>query len=287
MIPTPRQILETLLPPLRLAASYARQIQSMISAQPAKDGPNPFAAALTDADLSIQTFVEVVLLGSFPNIRFYGEEFQQSFNTKYFRAIDLGPAGDYLVTLDPIDGTLFYLDGFTNYQIILTVLNADDFEAVLAINPAEDCYYYALRGQGTFISPLDQALDLAQPLKLSPHNTVFLGSLMAPLKSKLSDRYDIISVLEDYSPPKAIPNVSGILKGEVGGAVLASGQFIDGAALAFLAKEAGCIVTDHQGQALPRLDHCENYQWPGVVIAISEDMHRDLIAALAGVEPLA
>lgn len=144
--PTPRQILEVLLPPLRLAAGYSRQIQSKIAAQPAKDGPSKFAAALTDADLSIQTFVEVALLGSFPDIRFYGEEFEQSYNTKYFRAIDLGPAGDYLVTLDPIDGTLFYMDGFPNYQIIMTVLNADGFEAVLAMSPVEGCYYSAFRG---------------------------------------------------------------------------------------------------------------------------------------------
>lgn len=279
--PTPRQILTTLLPPLRLAASYSRQIQTKIAAQPAKAGPNPFSMALTDADLSVQTFVEVALLGSFPNIRFYGEEFEQSYNTKYFRAIDLGPEGDYLVTLDPIDGTLFYMDGFPNYQIILTVLNADGFEAVLALSPAEDQYYYALRGQGTRVGQLAQDLDACQPLTLSPTETVFLGTRIAPLKSQLSDRYPIISVSEDYAADRPIPNVNGILKGQLGGVVLAAGKFIDGAALAFLAQEAGCIVTDHQGQPLPRLDHCDNYAWPGVAMATSSDLHRDLIKALA------
>jgi 3'-phosphoadenosine 5'-phosphosulfate (PAPS) 3'-phosphatase len=34
----------------------------------------------------------------------------------------LGDKNDYLVTLDPIDGTQFYLDGHSNYQIILSVL---------------------------------------------------------------------------------------------------------------------------------------------------------------------
>lgn len=272
----------TLLPPLRLAASYSRQIQSKIAAQPAKEGPNPFSMALTDADLSVQTFVEVALLGSFPNIRFYGEEFEQSYNTKYFRAIDLGPEGDYLVTLDPIDGTLFYMDGFPNYQIILTVLNADGFEAVLALSPAEDQYYYALRGQGTRVGQLDQDLDACQSLTLPPTETVFLGTRIAPLKPQLSDRYPVISVSEDYASDHPIPNVNGILKGQLGGVVLAAGKFIDGAALAFLAQEAGCMVTDHQGQPLPRLDRCENYAWPGVVIATSADMHRDLIKALKG-----
>ncbi len=280
--PTPQQILATLLPPLRLAANYSRHIQSKIATQPAKAGPTKFAAALTDADLSVQTFVEVLLLGTFPDIRFYGEEFEQSYNTKYFRAIDLGPQDDYLVTLDPIDGTLFYLDGFPNYQIIVTVLNADGFEAVLALSPAEDRYYYALRGQGTYTGQLAQALEDCQPLQINANKTVFLGTRMAPLKAKLSDRYDVINVSEDYSHDTAIPNVNGVLKGQLAGVVLAAGKFIDGAALAFLAQEAGCIVTDHQGQALPRLDNCTDYAWPGLAIATSPELHQDLISALQG-----
>lgn len=280
--PTPRQIIETLLPPLRMAAGYSRHIQTKIAAQPAKDGPTKFSAALTDADLSIQTFVEVALLGSFPNIRFFGEEFEQSYNTKYFRAIDLGAEGDYLVTLDPIDGTLFYMDGFANYQIIVTVLNADGFEAVLAISPAEGHYYHAFRNQGTRIGNLEQPLDDCQPLQINSNSTIFLGTRIAPLKSKLSDRYPVISVSEDYSHETGIPNVNGILKGDLAGVVLAAGKFIDGAALAFLAQEAGCIVTDHQGQPLPRLDQCKDYAWPGLAIATTPEVHRDLIAALDG-----
>ena len=66
--------------------------------------------------------------------------------------------------------------------------------------------------------------------------------------------------------------------------MLSKGAFIDGAALAFLAREAGCIVTDHQGQALPRLDRCVDYRLPGVAIAASEEIHHHLITALEGFE---
>ena len=279
-IPEPRQILAELLPPLRLAAGYARHVQAQISAQPMKDGPNPFAMALTDADLSIQTFVEVALLGRFPQIRFYGEEFEQSYNTKYFRAITLGPAGDYLVTLDPIDGTLLYMDGFPNYQIIVTVLNADQFEAVLAISPAQNCYYYALREQGAWVCSLEQGLEAGQPLQIGSSNTILLGTKMGFLRQQLSHRYPVVSFADDYSQDHAIPTVNGILTGEVGGVILAVGKFIDGAALAFLAQEAGYMITDYYGQALPRLDQCEDYQWPGLVIASSATIHHDLIQAL-------
>ena len=88
---SPRIILETLLPHLKVAAGYARFLQPKIAVLPEKDGKdNLFSSALTDADLAIQNFVEVVLLSKFPNIRFYGEEYESSPNTKYFRAIDLG-----------------------------------------------------------------------------------------------------------------------------------------------------------------------------------------------------
>ncbi len=282
MSPTPRQILETLLPPLRLAAGYARHIQSQVAAQPSKGGPTKFSAALTDADLSIQTFVEVALLGAFPHLRFYGEEYAQSYNTKYFRAISLGPAGDYLVTLDPIDGTLYYMDGLPHYQIIVTVLNADEFEAVLAISPAADRYYYMLRGEGSFVGQLDQDLTDCQPLVIPPSNRIFLGSMLSALKPKLSDRYPVISISDDYSATNPVPTVNGILTGELGGVILGAGKFIDGAALATLAKGAGCIVTDFHGNPLPRLDHCEDYSWPGTAIASTPAIHQDLLSALEG-----
>ena len=283
-MPTPREILIALLPQLKLAAAYAQQIQSRIVAQPEKDHlpDNFFATALTDADLSIQTFVEVVLLGQFPELRFYGEEFEKTYNTKYFPGIDFGTPSEYLVTLDPIDGTRFYLDGHPNYQIILTVLGWDNFEAVLAMSPALDRFYYALRDKGTFIGQLNNNLDDCTPLTIhQPEPTVLLGWDMERLRNSLSDRYQVVSVQQDYSRAQPIPTVNSILSGETCGVVLARGKFIDGAALAFLAQEMGYIVTAHDGTPLPLLHNCQDYQWPGLIMAASNDVHQDLLSALA------
>ena len=280
-IPTPQILLQTLLPQLKVAAAYARWLQPKIAALPAKEpGDNFFAAALTDADLAIQNFVEVALLGTVPQIRFYGEEYEQSSNTKYFRAIDLGSAGDYLVTLDPIDGTQFYLDGHHNYQIILSILDWDDFAAVVALSPARNTYYYALRGAGAFSGSLEDDLDACMPLKLTqPKPAVLLGWRMGALAPALREHYQVIEVATDYSADVQIPNVNGILTGELAGAAIASGKFIDGAALAFLAREAGCIVTTLDGSPLPPLHTCQDYYLPGLVIATSESVHQHLVAA--------
>ena len=286
--PTPRQILETLLPHLRVAASYARFLQPKIAVLPDKDTTdgNSFTAALTDADLAIQNFVEVAILGSFPNIRFYGEEYQSSPNTKYFRAIDLGEQDDYLVTLDPIDGTKYYMDGHSNYQIILTVLNADDYEAVLAISPAQNVYFYALRGEGAFKGQLDMSLEECSPLtvNLNPEPTILLGTKMAALAPTLKNKYQVIDLNIDYSTSVQVPNLNGMLAGLLSGAVKQKGQFIDGGALAFLAREAGFIVTTLDGSPLPPLHTCKNYCLPGLIIATSKTVHQDLLEATSIVE---
>ncbi|MEM7066636.1 MAG: inositol monophosphatase family protein [Cyanobacteria bacterium P01_B01_bin.77] len=282
-MPTPREILEALLPNLKVAAGYAAKIQASIGAQPDKVASenNFFAEALTDADLSIQTFMEVTLLSLFPDIRFYGEEFAQTYNTKYFRSIELGPQDDYLVTLDPIDGTRFYMDGHPNYQIILTVLNADGFEAVIALSPALDRFYYSLRGQGTFSGTLADDLDSCQPLKIdTPKNQVILSWTLDHLAEPLRKDFNVISVQPDYSREVAIPNTNGLLTGDLTGAILAAGKFIDGGALSWMAKEMGCVITDHQGNDLPELSACKNYQWPGVVVGSTPGVHSKLLAAL-------
>ncbi|NEP61223.1 MAG: inositol monophosphatase family protein, partial [Symploca sp. SIO2G7] len=252
---TPREILDALLPSLKIAAGYARKIQMSIASHPDKfDSENFFATALTDADLSIQTFIEVTLLSLFPDIRFYGEEFEKTYNTKYFRSIELGPQNDYLVTLDPIDGTRFYMDGHPSYQIIFTVLNADGFEAVIALSPALNRFYYSLRGQGTFYGTLADDIDSAQPLKIeAPKNQVLLGWALNHLADPLKGSFDIISVKTDYSREVAIPNTNGLLTGDLTGAILAVGQFIDGGALSWMAQEMGYIISDHHGNPLPAL----------------------------------
>ncbi|PSP15795.1 MAG: inositol-1-monophosphatase [Cyanobacteria bacterium QS_8_64_29] len=281
-MPTPRQILAALLPQLRVAAAYARQLQPQIRTLPAKEaGSNWFAAALTDADLAVQNLVEVTLLATFPQLRFYGEERDRSYNTSYFRAPDLGPAGDPLVTLDPIDGTQFYIDGHANYQIVLSVLNWDDCEAALAVSPARNCYYYALRGESAFWGSLDADLASCHPLPCDrPEPAIFLGWEMGKLAPALQAKYRLIDVATSYSSQVQIPNFNGILSGELAGAVLPAANFIDGVALTFLAREAGCTATLLDGSPLPPLHAHPNFQLPGVLVAASASVHRDLRAAV-------
>ena len=279
--PSPYEILQTLLPHLRVAAGYARQIQSKITSLPAKDtGSNILSAALTDADLSIQTLVEVALLGTYPNLAFYGEEYERSCNTKYFSSTELSEYGDYLITLDPIDGTRYYLDGHNNYQIILSILNANSYEAVIAVSPARHCYYYAVKDRGVYWGSLDRDLDECTPLQIdNPQPAILLGWGMAYLKPVLQDKYQVIDIENCYSSSVQFPNYNGIFSGVLIGWITKRGKFIDSAALAFMAQENGCRVTGFDGLPLPPLHTCRDYSYDGAIVANSEEVHQDLLAA--------
>lgn len=278
--PSPREILQTLLPHLRVAAGYAHKIQTKITSLPAKDaGNNILAAALTDADLSIQVLIEVALLGTYPDLAFYGEEYEQSRNTKYFSSTQLS-TNNYLITLDPIDGTKYYLDGFDNYQIILNILNADSYEAVIALSPAQDCYYYTIKNQGVYQGNLAQDLDDCTPLKITnPRQAILLGWGMAHLKPALQDKYQVIDIENCYSSSVQFPNYNGIFSGDLIGWITKRGKLIDSAALAFMAQQNGCIVTGFDGLPLPPLYTCKDYSYDGAIVANSPQIHQDLLAA--------
>lgn len=277
--PSPKEILSALLPFLKVAGAYADQIQQRISALPDKyEGDHLFANALTDADLSIQTFLEVTLLAKFPNLRFYGEEYEKTYNTKYFRAIDLGPQGDYLITLDPIDGTRYYMDGHPNYLVILTVLNADNFEAAIALSPANDCYYYSLRGQGTFVGSMADDLDACKPLKIeNPGDKVLLGWALSDMADEMRSHFPVIDLKTEYSTETPVPPINGLLTGEVAGVILASAQFIDTAALAWMAEEMGYFMTTYDGQPLPPLSACKDYRRDEIIVSATEEMQNKLV----------
>ena len=280
--PTPYEIIAALYPQLRVAAGYARHLQAKIGSLPDKEANgNVFTAALTDADLSIQTAIEVAILGTFPNLRFYGEEYAQSRNTKYFRSIELGEQDDYLITLDPIDGTKLYMDGSDNYLIILCVLNADEYEAVMTVSPATNSYWLTLRGQGIFQGSLDQDLAAYKPLTIPEHkSTILLGWDMANIKPNLDSKYQVIDLENSYVVDKNFPNYKNMFSGDLIGWVTKRGKFIDSAALAFMAKEAGYLVTNFAGQPLTALSACQNYSYQGIVVGANKSVHQDLLLAV-------
>lgn len=281
---TPRQILTTLTPYLKTAALYTQKIQAKIQAHPEKEANSQFEAALSDADISVQTIVEVALLGLFPSIYFYGEEYEQSVNTKYFQGVEIGKLDNYLVTLDPVDGTRWYLDGHKNYQLVLGIMSNDCYEAAMLILPSLDSFFYAVKGEGAWQGSLKDDLSECVRLNISQDfgekSTILLNLGMGYLRESLSQNYQVIVIETDYDSKVQTPNTNGILMGELDAVVLREGKLIDGAAIAFIAQEAGAIVSQLDGSPIPPLHTTKNYQLPGMIVAKTPAIQQKIMQAL-------
>jgi myo-inositol-1(or 4)-monophosphatase len=283
MTHTPYSILETLHPILLDSARYAQLLQSRIHSVEEKEGAtNIFAAALSDADLSVQAAVELVLLARFPTIPFFGEEWKSSRNTKYLAGTHFVEGCELLITLDPIDGTRPYLDGHAHYQIILTVVTRDGFEAVMVVFPSFGDYVYALRGKGAFRGSFDTPLDKAERWEKGtlPHE-IFLSAEYEDLVEPLSRSFKEVHTSAGYSRDRECPYLSATLRRKLCGGMIPFSQVIDGAALAFVAAEMGFTVTSLDGGPLARPADYEDLILPGVIVGGSEEVVETLRRALA------
>ena len=126
-------------------------------------------------------------------------------------------------------------------------------------------------------------LDACTPLQITnPKPAILLGWGMGYLKPALIDKYQVIDLENCYSPEKKFPNYNGMFTNELIGWVTKRGKFIDSAALAFMAKEAGCLVTNFDGSPLPPLYKCQDYSYNGAIVAANATVHQDLLVACCG-----
>lgn len=286
MVTTSSEIIKSLLPTLKLAANYAATIQEKIQTQPEKSeyGDNFYATALTDADLTVQTAVELALLAQFPQIRFFGEEYQKSFNTKYFTGITMEDDDQILVTLDPIDGTRTYIDQLPCFSIILTIIKNRSYQAVLILQPKRQKYFYAERNQGSFVGSLDTPLEEAEPLRLQQLKSekVYLSFGLKSMGDALvKGKFSTYCSATDYAPPQLPPESLNLIEGDLAAVVLEVGNLIDSAAMAFVAKEAGAIVTNWQGQDFEPFVEVEKMKIPGLVVAANSEIHQRILEIIS------
>ena len=156
---TPREIISYLLPYVATAGAYSAEIQKAIRAHEAKAGETAFHHALSDADLTVQSYLEVVLLARFPHLNYFSEEQEQSLNAKYFSGTD-----PLEVLIDPIDGTRSYIDKNDHYQIIVTIHDQQEIVGAICYLPRRNICYVASKGDGAFSLTHEEAIS-SQPGK--------------------------------------------------------------------------------------------------------------------------
>ncbi len=276
-------VLDYIAPFIVHGGRYARCIQGRVIARPAKTGyQDIFASALTDADLSIQGFIEVALLARFPELHFYGEEYEQSLNMKYFPA-----HADLSVYLDPVDGTRYFEDKLDNFNVILTITDRHEIQGAICYMPGYDKFFRAQRGETARVQTGDEVLsgDPGKPLTLNAAAGIVLTHEQPIVRERLSPLFKVVDVNVEYNPPAACLSTNSILLGESCAIVGRNAGLIDWAAIAFIASEAGAIVSDWDGSPPPSLDQLSSLRYADLIAAATPEIHSRIVSLLANAEP--
>ena len=233
----------TLLPHFVVAGTLACRIQDDIAKNGNRNGDaksgDRFTEALTDADIAVETYLGTVLLTSFEDASFYGEEYERDRVSAYFPK-----DAPYLVTLDPIDGTLYFKDGLPLFAVILTICAADAIVASVVYLPCEGRFYIAIKGRGAMTTTAEDvtAGRAQKPHRVTAHgNVLLLGTNFRDRKAAFEAAgFEVITPALDYDGNMAWEKTSvRMLSGGIAGMAFSKAQLIDAGAIAFIAVEAG------------------------------------------------
>ncbi len=271
-------LIQKLLPQILIAGRYAAQIQKSIAVHPAKNGmASQFSQALTDADLSVQNFIEVCLLSSFSQYAFFGEEYASSLNCKHFPA-----SSNLTVLLDPIDGTLFYKDGAPTFSVIMGIVSPEKFQASIIFFPCLEKCYLAIAGEGTFVLTLEEMSKScwSKQVVLNAETNRLVALHQPELAAKISPKYNVVDIHRDYQKGVYCPTFETILDGTSSAMFVSPAQFIDGMAFAFAIEQAGGYLCDLQGQPLSRIDQTKNWIYPSALAASSQKLAEEILSEM-------
>ncbi len=270
----PQEIVDYLLPFVVTAGAYSAEIQGRVGVHDAKDGDTIFHHALSDADLSIQAFLEVALLARFPELCYFSEEQESSLNKKYFTA-----RSSLEVLLDPVDGTRCYIDGQVYYQVIVTLHDEQEIVGSICYMPRRDICFVATKGNGAFRLSRDDIANRRTGVRWrishsdGPVELFNSPELVAQLSLHLPTKDLAVAYIEEpgrfYS--------TDILEGKARAVVHRTCQAIDGGSLAFIAAEGGAIVSDFAGNAIKSFRSVPSRVLNGVIVAVSPEVHARIL----------
>ncbi len=276
---TPAEIVtmvEHYLPVLVTAGDYACNIQSRISGPEQKSGENAWTRALTDADLTVQTFVEVATLSRYPEVGFYGEESEHSNNRKYF-----DPGSDTVVHLDPINGTFLYKNQRTGWDIILSISHQGQLLAAISYMPAKGLFYLAMRGIGAVTGTREHLrISNMQRLRTTTGSRVCLTYQAPDVITNVSSDFECFDIVQDYSADRDLDNLNDLFTGRLDAFACRNGDLLDWGAVAFIVCQAGGVASCLDGSPLHAFDDFRADDKVDMLVATSQEVHEEILELL-------
>lgn len=280
---SPEEILSFYLPYMIRAGAYALAIQDQVASHSdkASSDTNLISEALTDADLSVQGFFEVVTLGRFPELCFFGEEYERSMNAKYFP--DTSPLKIYL---DPINGTKLYQDKSGRFDIVLSILREERVVGAVTYIPQDETFYLATE-DGAYTTTAE-AVVTGQPwqdytLPVGAETIVIYEALPEERRAFKAEFESVFEIDKDYDPGIQNHAIHSILLGRAAGHLRRNGSIIDWGALSYIAAQAGGVLVDYEGRSIAENWTMVNNRFPSLLCARDEATATRILKVLASV----
>jgi len=269
-------MVEHYLPVLVTAGDYAGNIQSRISGPEQKPGENAWARALTDADLTVQTFIEVATLSRYPDVGFYGEESAHSANRKYFDA-----GADTAVNLDPINGTFLYKNQRSGWDIILSISHQGQLMAAISYMPARGLFYLAVRGVGA-MTGTRECLRFSDMQRLTTRtgSRVCMTYQAPDVITSASPNFECFDIVRDYSAERDLDNLNDLFTGRLAAFACRKGDLLDWGAIAFIVCQAGGVASCLDGSPLSAFDNFRADDAVDMLVSTSTEIHNEILDLL-------
>lgn len=258
------------------AGDYALAIQPQLGAERQKDGHNAWVSALTDADLSVQNFIEVAVLARFPGVQFFGEEHRQSLNQKYFP-----PVADISVHLDPVNGTFLYKNRRPNWDIIISIAERRRLMAAISYVPSSGRFYMAARGTGALTGERRHArvADFV-PLHTRPGARQCLTYQTPEVNDRLRGEFQCYDIVADDDPARGLDNLNEFYSGRLAAFACRAGECLDWGAAAFIATQAGGKASHLDGSPLRIFEDFDPEETVDMVVAADAATHAMIMGRL-------
>ncbi|MBE5845640.1 MAG: inositol monophosphatase [Butyrivibrio sp.] len=197
----------------------------------------------TETDEKIQAFLIEKLGEAYPEAQFLGEEDGQDVFTEKMRS-------GLCFVLDPIDGTSNFIYSYRPSVVSIGLLKDGQPYVGVIYNPYDDLLFSAVKGEGTYLNG-ERIMSSDSPLSDS---LVVFGT--APYYEGLQERtFDIAKKIlplcvDLRRSGTAAWDMCCVAMGRCGLYFEMRLQLWDYAAAALIATEAGCIITDIDGNPL-------------------------------------
>jgi fructose-1,6-bisphosphatase/inositol monophosphatase family enzyme len=210
-------------------------------------------------------------------VSFFSEEGEHSLNAKYF------PHDSELeILLDPIDGTRSYIDNRDHFQIIVTIHDRTEIVGVLCYMPRRDRCYVAVKGEGAFVLSTREMAQGAPGTKVvvKPNDGPILLFNSPAVEAMLTPHFVVRDLAFCYRDGSSEHDSTDLLDSKASAIVLSSCQAIDGGALAFVAAEAGAVVSHFSGEPMGSFRASPKRVLSNVIVAADLELSRKLRGVL-------